>query len=142
MLDQLCSGLDPATDNAKRLLPDVWNRASDELKRLAGLRYHAFTVDPASDDSPDKGARERLLDFLVQVDGVRFVPDGARAVLYRRAAQSLATAKDTSYGWMAEEVAAKTLKQFGTHVPSIAFEGSIKRFSRCGAVIIGAGRRL
>jgi len=122
LLDQLCSGSDPSTDNARRLLPDVWDRAADDLKRLAGLRYHALTIDPSSDDSADKAARERLLDFLVRVGGIKFIPDAVRALLYRRAAQALAAAKNTSYGWGAEEIAAKTLEQFGPHVPSIAFE--------------------
>ena len=122
LLDQLVSGLDPASDNASKLLPEVWERSSDDLKRIAGLRYHALTLDPASDESPDKGARERLLDFLVQVGGIQFIPDAARASLFRRAASALARAKDSSYGWEAETVAAKTLSQFGPCVPAIAFE--------------------
>src|SRR5690606_14014808 len=106
----------------KKLLPEVWERTSDDLKRVAGLRYHALTVDPGSDESGDKGARERALDFLVQTGGVQFIPDAARASLYRRGARVLAEAKDASYGWEAETVAAKTLGQLGPHVPSIAFE--------------------
>ena len=33
----------------------------------------------------------------------------------------MAAAKDTSYGWKAEEEAAKSLAQFGPYVPAIAF---------------------
>jgi hypothetical protein len=42
--------------------------------------------------------------------------------VFRHAAKKLAKAKDTMYGFSVEESAAKTLMQFGTHVPSIAFE--------------------
>lgn len=122
LLDELISGADPAAENAKRLLPEVWERATDDLRKLAGLRYHALTVDPTSDTSPDRGARVRLLDFLVQVGGIRFIPDAARAQLYRHGAKALAKAKDSSYGWADEVVAAKTIAQLGPYVPSIAFE--------------------
>ena len=49
------------------------------------------------------------------------MPDGARAALYRHAAKALANAKDTSYGWIQESEAAKTLEQFGPYVPTNAF---------------------
>jgi hypothetical protein len=121
MLDLICSGVDPAYSNTVQLFPTVWERANDDLKRLAGLRYHSFGVDPASDDSSDKKARDRILYILTQVGGIQFIPDGARAAIYRRGAKLLATAKDASYGWKAEEEAAKSLAQFGPYVPAIAF---------------------
>jgi hypothetical protein len=108
--------------NVLALFPAVWERANDDLRKTVGLRYHTLTVDPSTDDSADKGARTRLLNFLVAVGGVRYVPDAARALLYRKAAKDLAAAKDTSYGWAAELTAATTLKQFGPYVPTIAFE--------------------
>src|SRR5690606_33982035 len=77
---------------------------------------------PDSDDSHDKGARTRVLELLVRVGGIMYVPDAARAVLYRHAAQLLRSAKDRHYGWSDEATAAKTLAQFGPHVPSIAFD--------------------
>ena len=122
MLDLLCQGAIPAVRNVEALLPVVWERASEDLKKAAGLRYHSLTIDPASDTSTDKGARQRLLDFLTEVSGIQYIPDAARAVIYRHAAGNLAEAKDRHYGWSNEVVAAKTLVQFGPYVPSIAFE--------------------
>jgi len=122
MLDLLCQGDFPAVQNVKALLPVVWERASEDLKKAAGLRYHSLTIDPGSDTSTDKGAKQRLLDFLTEVSGIQYIPDAARAVIYRRAAKNLAEAKDQNYGWSSEVVAAKTLEQFGPCVPSIAFE--------------------
>jgi hypothetical protein len=121
LLDLLCKGIDPALTNAKVLLPVVWDRSTDDLKKAAGLRYHGYKLNPAEDDSPDSGAATRILDFLTEIEGIQFVPDGARASIYRRAAKALASAKDASYGWSSELSAAKTLKQFGPYVPAAAF---------------------
>jgi hypothetical protein len=121
MLDLVGKGTEPAYWNTAQLFPLVWERASDELKRVAGLRYHSLMVNPDSDDSTDKKARDRILYILTQVGGIQFIPDGARAPIYRRAAKLLAQAKNTSYGWNAEEEAARSIAQFGPHVPSIAF---------------------
>ena len=121
LLDMICSGEEPALSNAKRLWPNVWSRSDDELKKSAGARYHTFVLDPSSDDSHDSGARLRLLETLMIANGIKYIPDAARALIYRKAASDLAKAKDTQYGWSLETTAAKTLKQFGPHVPSIAF---------------------
>ncbi len=122
LLDQLVGGAHPSSSNAKSLLPVVWERASNELKKVVGLRYHSLTVDRDSDDNVDKAVRERVLEFLVSVGGVSYIPDATRAPLYRKAAYALGTAKDSSYGWSEEETASKTLAQLGTEVPQIAFE--------------------
>lgn len=121
MLDLLCKGEEPALVNVRELFPAVWERANDDLRKAAGLRYHGYKLNPDSDDSEDQGATVRILDFLTEVSGIKYIPDGARAAIYRRAAKKLASAKNTSYGWSLEQKAAKTLKQFGPHVPSIAF---------------------
>ncbi|WP_315983533.1 hypothetical protein [Aliamphritea spongicola] len=90
--------------------------------KSAGQRYHSYLIDPDSDTSDDKGAKIRVLETLVKVEGIKFIPDAARASLYRHTIKQLAKAKDTSYGWTDEDKAAKALAQFGPHVPSIAFE--------------------
>lgn len=122
MLELISAGDEPAYTNVAAIFPALWERASDEVKKTAGLRYYSFTVNPDSDESEDKRARDRILYILTQVHGIQFIPDGARAAIYRRAAQHLATAKNTSYGWASEEAAARSLAQFGPYVPSIAFE--------------------
>jgi hypothetical protein len=122
LLDLITKGEAPAHNNATNLFPEVWNKSNDDLKKAAGQRYHSFLLDPESDTSEDKGAKIRILETLVKVDGVKFIPDAARASLYRHAVKKLAQAKDTSYGWIDEEKAAKSMAQFGPHVPSIAFE--------------------
>jgi len=122
MLDLICKGEEPSFSNAKELFKDVWDKANEDLRKSAGQRYYSLTVEPESDDSEDNGARIRLLETLLDCDGIKYIPDAARAILYRHAVKPLARAKDTQYGWAAEEKAAKSLAQFGPHVPSIAFE--------------------
>jgi hypothetical protein len=122
LLDLLCQGDEPALTNATELLPVAWEKAPEEIRKTAGLRYHSLRLDPSSDTSADKAASTRLLDFLTEVEGIQYIPDGARALIYRRAAKKLAQSKDTPYGWTDEERAARTLAQFGPWVPAIAFE--------------------
>ncbi len=122
MLDLIAAGEEPAYFNVATLFPTLWERASEEVKKTAGMRYYSLTVNPESDESTDKKARDRILYIFTQVHGIQFIPDGARAPIYRRSAQHLATAKNTSYGWQSEEAAARSLAQFGPYVPSIAFE--------------------
>ena len=121
MLDLLCKGDPPSVENVWELFPVVWDRANEDIRKTAGLRYHGYKLNPESDESEDQGAAVRILDFLTEVEGIKYIPDGARASIYRRAAKKLAKAKNTSYGWAAEQAAAKTLNQFGPHVPNIAF---------------------
>lgn len=122
LLDMICSGENPSYNNANHLFQDVWNKSNEDLKKSAGQRYHSYLLDPKSDASDDSGAKIRVLETLVKVDGIKFIPDAARASLYRHAIKQLASAKNTAYGWTDEEKAAKALAQFGSHVPSIAFE--------------------
>lgn len=122
LLDLITKGESPSHSNASNLFGEVWEKSNDDLRKSAGQRYHSYLLEPDSDTSEDGGAKIRVLETLVKVDGVKFIPDAARASLYRHAIKQLAKAKDTSYGWNDEEKAAKALAQFGPHVPSIAFE--------------------
>ena len=122
LMDMICKGDSPSYENAKQLFPEAWEMANEDLMKSAGQRYHSYIVVPDSDNSDDKGAKIRVLETLVKVEGIKFIPDAARASLYRHTIKQLAKAKDTSYGWPDEEKAAKALVQFGPHIPSIAFE--------------------
>lgn len=122
LLDMLCAGEEPGLSNSKKLLLTTWEIVNDELKKVAGFRYHTYDVDTESDQSIDKGAKTRLLEFLLQNNGIKFIPDGARAKIYRKLGSQLKDAKNTSYGWNKESTVAKTIQQFGPYVPSIAFE--------------------
>jgi hypothetical protein len=119
MLDATLSGERPAFDNVARLFADVWARAGEDLRRTAGIKYHALQFDHSA---TNVAAKDRLLDLLTSAGGIKYIPDAARATIYRRAAKLLAKAKDTSYGFNEEVKAAKSLAQFGPYVPAIAFD--------------------
>ena len=122
LLDMLCDGEEPSLSNSKPLLLECWNHITEDVKKIAGFRYHTFKIDNDSDTSSDKGAKTRLIEYLLRVDGIMYVPDGARAKIYRKLAEHLRDAKDTSYGWSKETTVSKTIQQFGPYVPTIAFE--------------------
>ena len=122
MMDLISSGNNPAKDNAMALFPYVWEKSNDDLRKTLGVKYHTLMISPESDDSSDNGAKGRIFELLVLVKGVQYIPDGTRARVFRRAAAKLSKAKDTSYGWSAEESASKNLLQLGTCIPMVAFE--------------------
>lgn len=120
--DLISKGELPAAQNAATLFPAVWAKAGEELRKTLGLKYHTLIISPDSDDSKDKGAKTRIFELLLKLDGISLIPDGTRARLYRRAATTLAQAKNAAYGWSLEESAARGLKQLGIAVPAVAFE--------------------
>ncbi|MEI6143347.1 MAG: hypothetical protein WCP85_28980 [Mariniphaga sp.] len=120
--DLLTKGKEPALTNVIELFPTLWQKSNEDLKKTLALKYHTYYIDPDTDDSSDKGAKTRVFEMLVKLNAVHYIPDGLRAKIYRRAAEQLANAKDTSYGWSEEEAATRSLLQLGTAVPSIIFE--------------------
>lgn len=122
MLDIYCSAEEPSYTNVLQLFPVVWDKATEELKLSVGMRYHSIIMGSNSDDSNDKGAKTRLVEFLIGVKGIKYIPDSSRAILYRRLAKDVANAKKLAYGWSQEESASKALVQLGVNVPAIAFE--------------------
>lgn len=119
--DLICKGEVPGLTNAEMFFPAVWERATEDVKKRVGTRYHTLWMDPSTDDSADGNAASRLLDTLVRANGVKYVPDPTRAVLFRRAATKLRKAKDVYYGWREEEAVARTLVQLGMNVPDAVF---------------------
>lgn len=122
LLDVLCEGVEPGISNSKPLLITCWEVINDDIKRIAGHMYHKFDVDSSNDISSDNGAKTRILEYLLKVKGILFIPEGSRAKIYRKLADNLRVAKNTSYGWGREESVAKTISQFGLHIPNITFE--------------------
>ena len=120
--DAICSGEQPKYDNVIELFESIWIKSTEELKTNMGLRIHNYMIDPTKDTSSDSQASDRLYASILSVDGIKYIPDQTRAVIYRRLARKLASAKDTSYGWSLENSASRALKQVGIHIPSIAFE--------------------
>lgn len=122
LLDLVVKGNDPALTNALHLFPVLWDRAPEDLRKTLGLKYHTSFLDASGDEAADKALRTRLYELIIRLKAVRYIPDGTRARLFRRAAEQLARAKDSMYGWGIEVSASKNLLQLGTSIPSTVFE--------------------
>lgn len=122
LLNMVINGEEPAYSNAKYLFPTVWEKADTELRKDLGVRYNSYSLNASSDKGIDNKAKNRVFELIVLVKGVSYIPDGARAIIYRRAAEKMRIAKNTSYGWSAEVSACKMLAQLGTSIPSVVFE--------------------
>jgi hypothetical protein len=96
----------PRSTRAELTGPGSWKRpATKKSGRAGGGRMYKGVVPGSQNGNPGQ-----------------YIPDAARATIYRKAAKSLAKAKDSSYGWAAEVTAAKSLAQLGPYVPSVAIE--------------------
>ena len=121
-LDVICAGKQPEYENIHKLFNNVWNKATDELKSNMGLRLHNYMINPNLDENSDPKAKDLLYDSILNAGGIKYIPDQARAIIYRKLARNLAIAKDTSYGWNLENSASQALVEVGVFVPSIAIE--------------------
>ena len=121
-LDVICNGEEPSYSNVLKLFPNIWGRATEDLKTNMGMKFHNYMFDPSIDSSDDENAKSRVYEALISVNGVQYIPDATRAIIYRKLSGNLRDAKNTLYGWNAEYREAKALAQAGIHVPSIAFE--------------------
>lgn len=121
-IELVSAGNEPAYTNVSKLFPTLWDKANEDLKKVLGIKYHTLMIDPNQDDSDDQGAKTRLFEIIIKLNAVKYIPEGSRARIFRRAAEKLRNAKNTSYGWSKEESAALNLSQLGTSIPSVAFE--------------------
>jgi predicted hydrocarbon binding protein len=133
MLDIICNGTEIQYINVKKLFINVWNKSTEELKRMMGNRYHDLLLNNLN-TNVNEDAKTRLYEMFILVKGVSYIPDDSKAVIYRKLAKDLAKAKDTSYGWNLEEAASRALAQAGTNIPSIVFEEVYQEILRvwCG----------
>lgn len=120
--DLITEGSEPSFTNIKQLMPSLWSLANEDLRKTLALKYHTLILDPDSDESADNGAKTRIFELLIRLNGVHYIPDGTRARIFRRASEKMKTAKNTSYGWSLEESASLNFLQMGTSIPSVAFE--------------------
>ena len=118
-VDAICKGDEPAYSNIKKLFNGVWEKATEDLKNNMGMKLHNYMFEPSTDSN---NARNRLYETLISVNGIKYIPETTRAIIFRKLATNLRNAKDSSYGWSAELREAKALAQAGVCVPSIAFE--------------------
>lgn len=102
--------------NIKALSPKIWSSLSDEIRSDIALRYTSL-ADLKSEDETREGE-----EFLKLVGGIKYIPDGNRAIIFNRAAQQYL---DSHFGWnnfYNEPVYAKALLALDKEVPAEALK--------------------
>lgn len=97
--------------NIKVLAPHLWSLVSDEVKSNIASKFASLREVKGKD-----GANEALA-FLKLVDGVSFIPDSFKDVIFKKHSQALI---DAHHGWnnfYHEPGYARELASLGTEVP-------------------------
>lgn len=121
-LDAIINGEDPTYSNVKKIFPDVWNKANETQRKQMGSRFNNYFVFNNRNVEDNINIRTRLYELLVLVQGIKYIPDQTRALIYGDLIIPLRDAKNQSYGWKDEVIAAKALSEVGPFVPSIIFD--------------------
>ena len=64
-LDLIARGEEPAKTNTFKLFPFVWEKATDEVKKTLGIKYHTYVIDPNSDTRMTKEQKLDSLNYLL-----------------------------------------------------------------------------
>ncbi|MCL2843080.1 MAG: hypothetical protein FWE28_06390 [Oscillospiraceae bacterium] len=106
--------------NIKKLAPIIWELVSDDVKSSIAGKFASLR------DVKGKDAANEALAFLKVVDGVSFVPESFREIIFKKQAQFLI---DAHFGWnnfYAEPEQAVALSQLGSDVPISALSTYVK----------------
>ena len=132
----IMTGEKPVFQNISFLFQTLWAKFSDVERRDFGHTFASLFVDGEADRSEDKKAKERMFSLIVEVKGFADVPEQVMSGVFRNRIRVLSAAKDSMYGWGAEEQAASELIKIGPNVPSSCFDLFFSEYLRvlCGNV--------
>jgi hypothetical protein len=132
----IINGEKPIFQNISFLFPTLWQKFSDVERRDFGHTFASFFVDGEADQSKDKKAKERMFSLIVDVKGFADVPEQVMFGVYRNRINALSSAKDSMYGWGAEDAAAEELVRLGPNIPPACFDLFFSEYLRvyCGNV--------
>lgn len=102
--------------NIRQVAPKVWEMVKDEVRSNLAARYTSLK-DVKSED-----AAKEAEEFLKMVDGIKYIPEDNRAVIFNRYAQELL---DAHFGWenfYKEPTYAKNLMMLGSDVPQTSMK--------------------
>jgi hypothetical protein len=97
--------------NIKQIAPNLWNVISDDIRSNIASKFSSLR------DIKGKDAASEALEFLKLVNGVEYIPESFKEIIFKKHAQSLL---DAHYGWdnfYHEPGYAKDLASLGSNVP-------------------------
>ncbi len=108
--------VEPTTGNelraaVKALAPRVWALLDEDVRAEVATRYARLKERPSPNHS------EQALEFLKIVNGVGYVPDSLRAVIFNRYSQNLLDAWGGIDNFYNEPAPARALLELGSGVP-------------------------
>lgn len=102
--------------NIRQVAPKVWDMVKDEVRSNVAARYTSLKEVKSED------AAKEAEEFLKMVDGIRYIPEDNRAIIFNRYAQELL---DAHFGWdnfYKEPTYAKNLMMLGSDVPQTSMK--------------------
>lgn len=102
--------------NIRQVAPKLWEMVKDEERSNVAARYTSLKEVKSED------AAKEAEEFLKMVDGIKYIPEDNRAIIFNRYAQELL---DAHFGWdnfYKEPTYAKNLVMLGYDVPQTSMK--------------------
>ncbi|WP_302305187.1 hypothetical protein [Culturomica massiliensis] len=106
--------------NIKLIAPRLWNLVSDEIKSSIAAKFASLR------DVKGRDAANEALAFLKLVDGVNFIPESFKEIIFKKHAQFLIDAHNGWNNFYNEPGYAKDLASLGMDVPISAMYTYVK----------------
>lgn len=106
--------------NIRMLAPDLWDLVSDEVKSNIAAKFASLR------DIQGKDAASEALEFLKIVNGVEFIPESFKEIIFKKHAQALIDAHNGWDNYYHEPGYARDLASLGPNVPISAIYTYVK----------------
>lgn len=106
--------------NVKLIAPILWKEVSDDVRSTIAQKYASLK------EMKDTNTEKEALAFLELVDGVSYIPETYKHILFKKAAESLIDAHFDWDNYYKEPGYAKELFMLGMDVPQTALRKYVK----------------
>jgi len=97
--------------NIQLIIKTIWDKASHSAKIKVGQKYAKFSAEG------DKDSKSELFSLLSLVNGIVFIPDNLRAILFNKASKQLISIHFDWHNFVKEGIAARQLSELGVACP-------------------------
>ena len=106
--------------NIRQLAPSLWEIVSDEVKSNIAAKFASLR------DIKGKDAAAEALEFLKAVNGIPYIPESFKEIIFKKHAQALIDAHNAWDNFFHEPGYAKELESLGSEVPLSALHTYVK----------------